>query len=383
MLRHCWLFLWSFLEASTAHERWFSVTIPSNNDKRQRFRLRDDSHKRSVHIKTERRATRTGNLKIVRYSGIFGEGKLQNRSTAETKGWGRGGGKTKEISMKNISVKVITNRIIWNSNKQKTKKTSNNKHEQPMLKLDKKPDDNNIQTEISSSQPLKSFTTKCAPGWNKKQRRLNHYSKGRGTHLQARAVCESLRVVKVDLRCVLKMLQLPSNQHKMPDPLPLTSSSSSYLPAYLRMSRPKQEATRPASVPSMTSQRRDTVGYTWDDGETLKGQASNFHSSLPFPNHLLRKIPGVVKLWGLISLWTVRLSQGLHNSRPDRKPTLFLPPRERVGVHCSLRHSTRLSFHNNVGDDLALVQWDTLGSHKQTPLLFISTWVFGATCKQH
>ena len=50
-----------------------------------------------------------------------------------------GGGKTKEISMKKNSVKVlITNRIIWNFKQKNKNKKSNIKHEQPTLKLDKR-----------------------------------------------------------------------------------------------------------------------------------------------------------------------------------------------------------------------------------------------------
>ena len=65
-----------------------------------------------------------------------------------------GGSKTKEISMKNIGVKVlITNRIIWNSKQTKNKKQAKT---QPTLQQEKSQMTKNTKTKTSPSQQLKS-----------------------------------------------------------------------------------------------------------------------------------------------------------------------------------------------------------------------------------
>ena len=71
------------------------------------------------------------------YSCGRNRGELWGRSSISE--WGGGGVKRrKKNSMKNIGIKVlITNRIMIKLQTNKKQKTSNNKHEQPTLKLDK------------------------------------------------------------------------------------------------------------------------------------------------------------------------------------------------------------------------------------------------------
>ena len=63
--------------------------------------------------------------------------------------------------MKNIGVKV---RIIWNSKQQKTKKTSNNKYEQPTQKLDR-----SQMTKTQKQKQAQASVRKNGNLWNKKQ----------------------------------------------------------------------------------------------------------------------------------------------------------------------------------------------------------------------